>query len=353
MNGFERYMALLGGEDVDVLPRLPILMGWAARYIGRDYAAFAADYHVLVEANLRCARAFRFDQVSAISDPYRETSAFGASIEYQEETPPICLEPPLAETKKLASLKRPDPATSPRMLDRIRAIESFREQVGGEYSILGWIEGPAAEAADLRGVETFLMDLFDDPPFCATLMHKCVDVGIEFAEAQLRAGADTIGIGDAIVSQMSPAMYSELVFAEEKRLVGAIHALGGLVRLHICGNITHQLPRLAQLGVDILDLDSMVDLRRARELMGPGTVLVGNLDPVQAILYGDPASIERQVRAVYAALGNRYMVGAGCEIPIGTPEENLAALCQPVKYTAGSGSGSGAGSGSGSASSRG
>ncbi|HEX9106025.1 MAG TPA: uroporphyrinogen decarboxylase family protein [Longimicrobiales bacterium] len=334
MNGFERYMAALRGERVDVLPRLPILMGWAARYIGRDYAAFASDYRVLVEANLRCARDFGFDQVSAISDPYRETSAFGAPIEYQEETPPICLELPLAETKELALLGTPDPATSPRMLDRVRAIESYREHVGGQYSILGWVEGPAAEAADLRGVETFLMDLFDDPPFCAELMHRCVDVGIEFAAAQLRAGADTIGIGDAIVSQMSPDMYGSLVYQEEKRLVDAIHAAGGRVRLHICGNITHQLPRLAELGVDILDLDSMVDLGRARELMSADTVLVGNLDPVQAVLYSSPEAIERDVRSVYSAVGNRYMVGAGCEIPIGTPVENLAALCAPVPFTA-------------------
>ena len=335
MNGFERYMALLRGEPLDVLPRLPILMGWAAQYIGRDYAAFASDQLVLVEANLRCARDFGFDQVSAISDPYREASAFGAPIEYQEETPPICLALPLGQTKDLAILQHPDPATSPRMLDRVRAVESYREQVSGEYSILGWVEGPAAEAADLRGVESFLMDLFDDPPFCAALMHHCVDVGIDFALAQLRAGADTIGIGDAIVSQVSPSMYEELVFPQEKRLVDAIHAAGALVRLHICGNITHQLPRLAQLGVDLLDLDSMVDPRLARELFGADTVLVGNLDPVQAILYGDPASIERGVRDVYALVGNRYMVGAGCEIPIGTPAENLAALCRPIEYTRG------------------
>ncbi len=332
MNSYERYLAVLRGERADVLPRLPILMGYAATYIGRDYAAFASDYRVLVEANLRCARDFGFDQVSAISDPYRETSAFGAELEYMPDTPPICLAPPLAETKELAVLRQPDPSTSPRMLDRIRAVESYREQVGGEYSILGWVEGPAAEAADLRGVETFLMDLFDDPPFCAALMHHCVDVGIAFARAQLDAGADTIGIGDAIVSQMSPAMYADLVYPEEKRLVDAIHAAGGLVRLHICGNITHQLPRLAELGVDILDLDWMVDVGRARSAVGAQTVLVGNLDPVRAVLYSTPEAIESAVRGVYERVGNPYMVGAGCEIPIGTPAENLEALCQPVAF---------------------
>ena len=49
--------------------------------------------------------------------------------------------------------------------------------VKGKYSILGWVEGPAAEAADLRGVANFLMDLYDDPAFCHELMGLLVDVG--------------------------------------------------------------------------------------------------------------------------------------------------------------------------------
>jgi MtaA/CmuA family methyltransferase len=335
MNSYERYMAVVHGGEADILPRLPILMGYAAQYIGRDYAAFAADHRVLVEANLRCARDFDFDQVSAISDPYRETTGFGATVEYMPSSPPRCLHPPLADTRDLSVLERPDPLTSPRMLDRVQAVESYGKQVRGEYSILGWVEGPAAEAADLRGVSTFMLDLMDDPAFCRELMHVCVDAGIEFARAQLEAGADTIGVGDAVVSQISPRLYRDLVFEEEKRLVDGIHAAGGLVRLHICGNIKHQLPQLALLGVDVCDIDWMVDMARARELLGPATTLVTNLDPVKAVLYASPESIRRDVRDVYDRIGNRCMVGAGCEIPIGTPVENMKALCEPVAWRAG------------------
>ncbi|MDA0989982.1 MAG: hypothetical protein O3A51_04445 [Verrucomicrobia bacterium] len=34
----------------------------------------------------------------------------------------------------------------------------------------------------------------------------------------------------------------------------------------------------------------------------------------------------------YEESGNPYMVNAGCEIPSGTPAENLRALCEPVGY---------------------
>ena len=80
-------------------------------------------------------------------------------------------------------------------------------------------------------------------------MDLCVAAGCAFAAAQLEAGADTIGIGDAIASQVSPKLYEELIWPREKRLIDGIHAQGGLVRLHICGNITHLLPGDRQAGL--------------------------------------------------------------------------------------------------------
>ena len=109
-----------------------------------------------------------------------------------------------------------------RMLDRVNADREMRRLGGDRYSVMGWVEGPAAEGADLRGVQDFIMDLVIDEPFAIDLMDLCVEVAIDFARAQIQAGADTIGMGDAIASQLSPAMYEELILPREKRIVDAI-----------------------------------------------------------------------------------------------------------------------------------
>ena len=333
MNSYERYIAIIKGEKTDVLPRLPILMAFAAKFIDSYYGAFASDYRVLVKANLKCIEAFDFDQVSAISDPYRETQGFGAEILFPRDEVPRCVSPPLENTKDLSTLKKPDPYSSTRMLDRIQAIREFKKSVYGRYSIMGWIEGPAAEAADLRGVTNFLMDLAMDPDFTVELMDLCVKVEVEFAIAQIESGADTIGVGDAIASQISPAMYEEFVFPREKRMIDGIHEAGGIVRLHICGNTTHLLSKMAELGADIIDLDWQVNMKDARHILGTKTVLVGNLDPVNAVMKSSPEQIIKHVQQIYSDVGNPYMVGAGCEIPPGTPNGNLKALCKPIAYS--------------------
>ncbi|MFM7180581.1 MAG: uroporphyrinogen decarboxylase family protein [Verrucomicrobiales bacterium] len=90
MNGFERYMATLDGHPVGHLARVPILMQFAAEHIGSNYGQFASDFRVLTEANLACARDFGMDQVSTISDPYRETQGFGAKIIFERDMVPHC-----------------------------------------------------------------------------------------------------------------------------------------------------------------------------------------------------------------------------------------------------------------------
>ena len=326
----ERYMTVLEGGRPDVLPRVPILMQFAAEHIGSNYGAFASDYRVLVEANLRCAQEFGIDQLSAISDPYRETAGFGAPIEFQKNGVPICLKPPLEDDMDLSKLPRPDPLKAARMLDRIEAIRSYKARAGDRYSIMGWVEGPAAEAADLRGVSNFFIDLLDEPEFTDALMARCIETAIDFAGAQAEAGADTIGIGDAVASQVSAKVYESLILPRERELVEALHKMKVRVRLHICGNITHLLPGIATLGADIVDIDHKVSLAQARRILGPSVVLSGNIDPVAGVMRGTPDSIAATVRQCYTDAGRPFIVNAGCEIPAATPPENLAALCRPV-----------------------
>jgi MtaA/CmuA family methyltransferase len=332
MTSKQRYLDMLAGKPVDFVPRVPILMQFAAEYIGSNYGAFASDHRVMVESNFRCAADFGMDQVSTISDPYRETQGFGGEVHYVRDGVPRCPHPPLEDSKDLSRLAQPDPRRSPRMLDRVQAVEQYVAQAKDRYSILGWVEGPAAEAADCRGVQDFFIDLLDDEPFCEALMDRCLEVAIEFARVQIAAGADTIGIGDAVASQVSPDVYHRLIQPREKKLVRAIQQAGGRVRLHICGNITHLLDGIADLAVDVLDVDHMVDMAKTRQIAGPKVTLAGNLDPAAAIRFGTPAAIRDGLKRIYDQVGNPFLVNAGCEIPPGTPNENLKALCEPLAF---------------------
>jgi MtaA/CmuA family methyltransferase len=330
VNGRQRILALLDGRPVDRLPLMPITMMFAADTAGVPYGRYALDYRVLADAQCRTADAYGFDYVSCISDPAREAADCGAKIIYFDDQPPALdeVDARLADKRLLRTLTPPDPLAGGRMTDRARAASLLRERAGAEKLVEGWIEGPCAQGADLRGINTLMLDFFDDPVFVCDLFEFVVDLELRFARAQVEAGVDLIGIGDAAASLVGPQIYDEFVWPYEKRLVDGVHDMGARVRLHICGNTRPLLASMGRLGADIVDLDSPAPMAEARQAMGPHQVLLGNIDPVRVLRDGTPASITAALAACHAAAGDRYIVGAGCEVPRGTPRENLLALAR-------------------------
>ncbi len=332
MNSYDRFTSRLRGEAVDRPPNFDIMMTFAAHHIGQPLSHYYQDYKILCEANFAVQQDFDLDIVQAISDPYRETADFGATVEFPKDGLPVCKEPLLRELADLKNLKTPDPATGPRMSDRLAAIRHFREQVGDEVPIMGWVEGALAETADLRGVNEVMMDVYLNPDELEELLEKCVEVGIAFARAQVEAGADIIGLGDAIASQISPDMYRRFALPYEQRIFAAVHEAGAMARLHICGNTTHILSAMAESDADIIDLDWMVDFQQAAETYGDdGPAICGNFDPVAVMLQGTPEQIYQATLDCVQKGGSRCISMAGCEIPDGTPHENLLAQAQALR----------------------
>jgi MtaA/CmuA family methyltransferase len=328
MNGFERVMAMIEGRPVDHLPNMPITMMFAADQIGVPYGRYARDHRLLVEGQLRTAEAFGFDYVSSISDPAREAADCGAAIHYFDNQPPAIDETHslLADKSVLARLRIPDPLGGGRMHDRVQADALFREKAGGQWLIEGWIEGPCAEAADLRGINRLMLDFYDDPPFVRDLFEFVLEMELRFAKAQVEAGVDLVGVGDAAASLVGPQIYEEFVLSYEKRMVDGLHAVGTRVRLHICGNTSRIFKGMGTLGCEIVDLDFKVSMAKGREAMGPDQILLGNIDPVQVLRNGSPESITAAIAQCHREAGPRYIVGAGCEVPRDTPAANLLAL---------------------------
>jgi uroporphyrinogen-III decarboxylase len=135
-----------------------------------------------------------------------------------------------------------------------------------------------------------------------------------------------MGIGDAAASLVGPKIYKEFVWPYEKRLIDGIHNLGAAVRLHICGDTRAILDGMGQLGAEMVDLDYPCPVRMAREKMGPRQVICGNINPVSVLRDSSSEDVYKAVENCHKEAGDRFIVGAGCEVPRDTPIENLRVL---------------------------
>jgi MtaA/CmuA family methyltransferase len=324
MNSMERFKSRLKGGPVDRPPNFDIFMTFACHYIHQPLSRYYQDHRVLCDANMAVQEAFGIDIVQAISDPYREAADFGLKVTFPEDNLPLAEKPLLIELSDVKRMANPTP-DSGRMSDRVAAVAMFHNEVGGEIPVMGWVEGALAEAADIRGVSRVLMDLYDNTDWLVDLLERIVEVEIAFAKAQAAAGADIIGLGDAIASQISTKMYRRFALPYEKRIFDTVHEMGALARLHICGNTSHILTDMLETGADIIDLDWMVDFDHAAKTYSGKAAACGNFNPVSIMLQGTPQEVYDATLQCLAADPERIISAAGCEIPDRTPPANLLA----------------------------
>lgn len=323
----ERLQKRLHGEKVDKIPNLSIVMQYAAQHAQIPYGKYTTQSEALVQAQIKTARDFGLDILTVMSDPYRETSAYGATVVPQEDDLPLCKTTVLTDISTWQEQLHPfDPRKNPRTAMGIDAISSYKKQFGDEYMIAGWVEGAFAELCDLSSVSAGMTMILDNPDETMECFTFLTGQAINYAQVQLDAGADIIGVGDAVASLISARMYRKLVKPHEMRIINAVHDRGRKAKLHICGEINHLLPDIIDTGADIVDIDYMVDFDRAVELAKGKCSICGNINPTGIILQGTPEQVAQQVRFCVEHGDETTIISSGCEVPKNTPYENLKAI---------------------------
>ncbi|MCC7517575.1 MAG: uroporphyrinogen decarboxylase family protein [Verrucomicrobiae bacterium] len=332
MTSLERVRQTVRGQPVDHLAAQPMLMMFAAKHAGMPYIDYTRDGLKMAEAQLKIAEDFGLDCLLTCSDPAREVIdiAGEGSVDWFPDQGPAINESraALADKTRLRQFKLPDPLGGGRMHDRIKGIAQMRQRAGPDCSIVGWIEGPLALAAELRGLNTVMTDFLDDPAFVRELLDFTAGVAIRYAPAQIEAGADTIGMSDAAASLIGPELYAEFLWPAQQRVLRFLQERHPRVlrRLHMCGNTSALAPRMRELPVDIYEIDFPADLPRVRQQLGAARVICGNVSTITDLLEGTPDDVYAACRRCHQTCGRFHIVGGGCEVSPLTPPENLRAM---------------------------
>lgn len=330
MNGRERIINAIEGRPVDSTPVWPFVMAFAAKYAGVPYGAFAQDYQAMAKALIKTAEDFDFDAVTMDSDAYREASAFGALLDFPEDDLPIIVRHAIQD-KASFPFTVPPIADSPRLIDKVEGIRACKSHFKDEKAVCGWVEAPLQSAGTLYDLNEFMIDLADESEFLHQLLATVTQLGIAFGLEQIHAGADIIGIGDAMASMVSAHTYEALILPYTQQLVNGLKGHGAKLKYHICGNATHVLPNAVKAGFDIVNIDCKVDAKAAFEAVGNALCIKGNLDPVGVLLSGSPQQVDAACRQLLGLHQPKFILSPGCEVPKMTPPANLHQMVRSAR----------------------
>lgn len=336
----ERVLVALEHHEPDRVPMIPFLLGAARRLTGISYADFANYPEKAAEAYMAMARLTGSDAVYNVIDLSVEAADFGQEMVYPAHTTahPDYRKPRIATPDDYERLEVFDPRESYRMSRCIELGRILSKQAKIRYASLGFIFGPLAVLAMMRGAQDLFMDCLLHPAKVKAGLEIVTEVLVDYARAQCDNGVDGVMLDTLFASQscMSRELWVEMEGVYVKRITDEIRRCGGLVALHNCGNGPYFDVQIEYMQPAVISFaylpDDCKDNRELKEKYGQRTALAGYV-PTEAICCESPAGImeiaREQIRDL--APGGGYILAMGCEYPPNQDLIGAVALSQAAK----------------------
>lgn len=321
-----RFLTAMFGGPVDRVPVGNVVSVITVELMEIAQAWFP-EAHLNSEAMARLAtvsyEVLGYDTVMPIASVTQEASALGCEVDWgAPDLMPTVKTHPFAETQEFHI---PEGwMESPTVQVVLDALATLRKTYGERVVVVGKVMGPWTLSYHMMGVEDFLISTLQEPAKAQRSLETLKSVTIDFAVAQMRAGADVICLADhATGGMVSPDMYRDFLLPIHQEIVTEI---GCPTVLHCCGDTTDRLSYFAQTGVDSYHFESQVNVDQAVAIVAGEMTLIGNINNPELLLMGTPEQVAEACRA--AIEGGVQILSPECAVPLTTPVENLQTLVE-------------------------
>jgi uroporphyrinogen-III decarboxylase len=175
--GIQRYAAAMNG-NADRIPVCAQLHEFAMKEIGANATEFYTSAELLVTATLEIHETYGIDVPALDYDVYNiEAEAIGQAMKYSEtDMPDVDRSKPLIRDREdLKKIQTPDFDTVGRFAQVIEMNHLFCKLIGGQTAPTLNFCAPFSLAANIRGFEQLIMDMYADPDFVRTLFDRIIE----------------------------------------------------------------------------------------------------------------------------------------------------------------------------------
>lgn len=337
MSSLDRSLCAIHHRQPDLVPVIPQAHVWAEYYYGSSSQECMYDGEKYAEIQIEAWQEFGWDGIFVATDSVALAHSLGLDVLDTEVGAAPSPDGLLETLNDIENIKWVDPRDT-RLNEWLKATRILAKEVGDEVLILGRADtGAFSLAAQLRGMAKFLFDIGSrkEQDKIHRLISLCNQYVLQFAELQMEAGAHVVTIGDALGSGslVSPRTYKEFVLPYEKELAQEIHKRGGLLSIHICGNMTRSMDAWVTTGADILEFDTPTDFDTAWQAARGKSCLLGNVETSDVIAFGNPERVieECKWRMEKVKPESGYILSSGCALSPGVPAENLHAMIESAR----------------------
>ena len=191
----------------------------------------------------------------------------------------------------------------------------------------------------LRGLQTLLMDFYDNPGFVHELLNCIADYNIAQIKEVMKYDIDAIMFGDDWGQQrglqMGPKLWHEFIYPVLKRMYGAVVDAGKKVFIHSCGDVDELFDDLVGIGLncfnpfqpEVMDVSTLIPQYQGR------LAFYGGMSTQKTLPYGTIEDVQLETQKLLG-LGKKggYIFSPAHDVPKDVPLENMLAFIDIVQH---------------------
>jgi uroporphyrinogen decarboxylase len=339
----DRYIRALLKQEVDKTPVW--MMRQAGRYLPEykatraqagDFMSLCRNADLACEVTLQPLRRFDLDAAILFSDILTIPDAMGLGLYFSEGEGPR-FERPISCKKDVDNLIMPDPEGELQYV--MNAVRTIRRDLKGEVPLIGFSGSPwtlatyMVEGSGSKFFTKIKKMAFAEPKTLHLLLDKLADSVIDYLNAQIAAGAQSVMVFDTWGGILSPRDYKDFSLQYMAKIVdGLTRTLDGqkIPVTLFTKNGGQWIEQIADTGCDAIGLDWTIDIKEAKARVGSRVALQGNMDP--SMLYASPERIRQEVATILegfgAGTGHVFNLGHGIHLDV--PPENAKVFVDAV-----------------------
>ena len=305
---FDYINALLKKE----VSRTPIwVMRQAGRYLPEyrqtrkragDFLSLCKSSDLACEVTLQPLERFDLDAAILFSDILTIPDAMGLGLHFVENEGPK-FSKPLTTLNDINRLSKPDVGIELAYVSE--AVSVIKKNLKGRVPLIGFSGSPwtlatyMVEGGSSKNFSKVKGLLFENPKQLHQLLNVLADTVIDYLNAQIEAGADSVMIFDTWGGLLNKESYENFSLRYMSKIVDGIHRKYDErtipVTLFTKGG-SAWLEQIAATGCDCVGLDWTIEIGEAERRIGSKVALQGNLDP--SVLYASPEIITAEAYKV-------------------------------------------------------
>ncbi|CAM9161241.1 unnamed protein product [Discosporangium mesarthrocarpum] len=349
----EPHMAV--SEDHDILLRVargeptnraPVwLMRQAGRYMA-EFRKYSDKYpfrhrsetpEIAIELSLQPWRTFGVDGVIMFSDILTPLPAMGIKFDVVKGKGPVIHNP--LRTEECVAAVRPLEDIDGQLPFVGQTLEALRKETEGKSTLIGFVGAPWTLAAysmeggsSKHALNTKEMMMHKPELFHALMSKMAKSIG-EYACYQVEHGAQVIQVFESWAHQLVPSQFEVFAKPYANMAMSIVKAKFPAVPvIYFANGGSSYLERQQDMKADMISLDQFVDMSTARNRLGKGVPVSGNVDPL--VLLGPRQGIVDTVQScIKAAGGHGHILNLGHGVLQQTPESAVAAFVDAAKAT--------------------